>query len=100
MLVTIRHQDRKPRNHGDSGSPWTGVLRNPMAPALAAVCTKGAENLAAMQKEWLETLEHARRGWAAHFEAEATLGSDFATKAIYGGLLKSRQALFRCRRSS
>jgi hypothetical protein len=67
-------------NQNNSGSPWTGVLWNPMAPAIAAVCTKGAENLAAMQKEWLETLEHARHGWASHFEAEATLGSDFATK--------------------
>jgi hypothetical protein len=33
-----------------------------------------------MQKEWLETLERARRGWAAHLEAGAKLGSDFATK--------------------
>ena len=33
-----------------------------------------------MQKEWLETLEHARRSWAAYFEAEAKLGSDFGAK--------------------
>ncbi len=44
------------------------------------MCTKGAANLAVVQKEWLEMLEHARRGWAAQLEAEAKLGSDFATK--------------------
>ncbi len=51
------------QSQSSSGSPWTEVLPNPMAPDFAAMCAKGAENLAAMQKEWLETLEHARRGW-------------------------------------
>jgi hypothetical protein len=66
------------QNQSNFGFPWTGP--NPMAPNFAAMCTKGAENLTAMQKEWLETLEHARRGWAARLEAEAKLGSDFTTK--------------------
>jgi hypothetical protein len=51
-----------------------------MSPDFAAMCTKGAENLVAVQKEWLETCEHAGRGWAAQLEAEAKLGSAFATK--------------------
>jgi hypothetical protein len=88
MFVAIRHQDLTSdggcavsQSQSSSGSPWTGVLPNPMAPDFAAMCTKSAENLAAMQKEWLETLEHARRGWSAWLDAEAKLGSDFATKA-------------------
>jgi hypothetical protein len=75
-------------NQNNSDSAWTGVLRNPMAPAIAAVCTKRAQNLAAMQKEWLEMLEHARRGWAAHLEAEAKLGSPRPFPMLLEGVAK------------
>jgi hypothetical protein len=68
------------KNQSSSGSPWTGIFPSQMSPDFAAMCAKGGENLAAVQKEWLETLEHARRGWAARLEAEATLGSDLAAK--------------------
>jgi hypothetical protein len=85
MLVTIRHQvfDQRWRcavsqHQGNSGPPWTGILPN--LPDFAAIYTKGAENLSAMQREWLEMLEHTKSGWAARLEAEAKLGSDFAAK--------------------
>ena len=68
------------QNQTNSGTQWTGILPNPMASDFATMYTKSAENLSAMQKEWLEMLEHARSGWAARLEAEAKLGSDFATK--------------------
>jgi hypothetical protein len=70
------------QTRSSNGFPWAGILSNPIAPDFSAMCTKGAENLAGVQKEWMETLEHARRGWAAHLEAEAKLGADFATKLM------------------
>jgi hypothetical protein len=52
----------------------------PVSPNFAAICTKGAETFGAIQKEWLETLQHAHRDWVGWLEAETKLGSDFAAK--------------------
>lgn len=68
------------QNQSNSAFPWTGIIPNSMARHFAGVCTKSAEDLTAMQKEWVETLGHARRGQAEQVEAEAKLGSDFATQ--------------------
>jgi hypothetical protein len=68
------------QKHPSPGSPWTGSLPNLMSPDFAAMYSKSAENLAAMQKEWMATLEQASRDWAARMNAEAKLSSDFATR--------------------
>jgi hypothetical protein len=44
------------------------------------MCAKGMENVVAMQKEWLETVERTKREWVVRFETEGKLGSDFAAK--------------------
>jgi hypothetical protein len=43
------------------------------------MCAKGMENLAAMQKEWLETVERTKRDWVVRLE-EGRLGSDFTAR--------------------
>jgi hypothetical protein len=51
-----------------------------MSPDFAAMSAKSAENFGAIQREWLEALQRAQKDWVARLEAEAKLGSDFATK--------------------
>jgi Phasin protein len=70
------------QNQSSAGSLWMGILPNLMSPNFAAMCKKSAENCSAMQKEWMETLEHANRNWVARLEAEAKLSSDFAARVV------------------
>ena len=70
------------QNQSSAGSLWMGIPPNLMSPNFAAMCKKSAENCSAMQKEWMETLEHANRDWVARLEAEAKLSSDFAARVV------------------
>ena len=59
--------------------PLMGSLPNLVSPDFGTMCAKGMENLAAMQKEWLETVERTKRDWVVRLE-EGRLGSDFTAR--------------------
>jgi Phasin protein len=53
---------------------------NPMSFPFKPMFAKDADSVSATQKLWMETAERANRDWAALFEAEAKLGSDFMSR--------------------
>ena len=60
--------------------PLMGSLPNLVPPDFGTMCTKGMENLGALQREWLETVERTKRDWFVRLETEGKLGSDFTTR--------------------
>jgi hypothetical protein len=61
------------QDQSTSSLPWLGTLPPPTSRDFASACAK---SFAAMQKEWMEAIEHGQN-W---MDAEIKLGYDFATR--------------------
>jgi hypothetical protein len=61
------------QNQSPSSLPWLGTLPSPTNKEFASAYAKG---FAAMQKEWMQAVEHGQK-W---LDAEAKLGSDLVAR--------------------
>jgi hypothetical protein len=82
------------QHQSSTGSAWPAGVPNLMSSDFGAMCTKGAENFGAIQKEWLETVQRAHRDWVSRLEADAKLGSEFASKVAAAKALPEAAAAY------